>query len=159
MIFGIHTFSSNELLGWSPLLLIAAKPHLHEHSNDLKKNISLLCSVRGVFLPHECHVGRLATCFTHERQAALHTHTHTEENAHILLAHSLCLVGSEHMNPRFYFFIFFFFFTPSFNLAHRWRVLTALQPLSTHTQLRHQKLVLENWNMNWEKKRRENTGV
>lgn len=73
--------------------LIAANPHFHKHLKDLRKKLSLSQeqpAIRGELLPHECHVGRLATCFTHEKQAEwaspayIHTHTRTHW-------HSSCL--------------------------------------------------------------------
>lgn len=91
----------------------------------------------------------LCTC-----EPALDTLQHSQRYAQTywkkacaLLAHILGLPAHASLNS-------------AFNLAHRWRVLTALHPaLCTHTHThkhphsRHQELVLENCNTNWEKKK------
>lgn len=97
----------------------------------------------------------LCTC-----EPALDTLQHSQRYAQTywkkacaLLAHILGLPAHASLNS-------------AFNLAHRWRVLTALHPaLCTHTHThkhphsRHQELVLENCNTNWEKKKHRSEAV
>lgn len=97
----------------------------------------------------------LCTC-----EPALDTLQHSQRYAQAywkkacaLLAHILGLPAHASLNS-------------AFNLAHRWRVLTALHPaLCTHAHThkhphsRHQELVLENCNTNWEKKKHRSEAV
>lgn len=142
-------------------LLTATIPSFYKHLSYLRhiRADQMHSAMRERLLPHDCHVGRLATCFAHVSQPWIHcntpkdTHRHTEKKACALLAHILGLPARASLNS-------------AFNLAHRWRVLTALHPaLCTHAHTqkhphsRHQELVLENCNTNWEKKKHRSEAV
>lgn len=105
--------------------LIAANPHFHKHLKDLRKNSH---SARSSQQSEEnfCLTNAMLADWPHalhmrNRQSgpALHTYTHRHARTDTLLAYSPGFVCSEHMNPWIF---------PFFNLAHRWRVLTAPQP-------------------------------
>lgn len=140
---------------------VSTIPSFYKHLSYLRiiRADQMHSAMRERLLPHDCHVGRLATCFAHVSQPWIHcntpkdTHRHTEKKACALLAHILGLPAHASLNS-------------AFNLAHRWRVLTALHPaLCTHTHThkhphsRHQELVLENCNTNWEKKKNRSEAV